>query len=68
MIKAEFVEDAYDYAADLVAATAGIGNRLDKHVQRLFVVTGVGAPSAKRLTRPVRPVHYNSLKIVGLLD
>jgi hypothetical protein len=41
MIKTEFIEDAYDYAADLVAAGPGNGNRLDEHVQRLFVVTGV---------------------------
>jgi hypothetical protein len=41
MIKTELVEDAYDDAADLVAAIAAKGNRLDKHVQRLFVVTRV---------------------------
>jgi hypothetical protein len=41
MVKTEFVEDAYDHAADFVAATARKGNRLDEHVQRLFVVTRV---------------------------
>jgi len=41
MIETEFVEDAYDYAADLVATTAREGNRLDEQVQRLFIVTRV---------------------------
>jgi len=41
MINTEFVEDAYDYAADLVTTTARKGNRLDEQVQRLFIVTRI---------------------------
>jgi hypothetical protein len=41
MIKTEFVENAYDYAPDLVAVAADMGDRLDEHVQCLFVVTRV---------------------------
>jgi hypothetical protein len=37
MIKTEFVEDAYDHAADLVATATCLSNRIDEHVQRLFV-------------------------------
>jgi hypothetical protein len=39
MVKTKFVKDAYDYAADVVAATPGKADRLDEHLQRLFVVT-----------------------------
>jgi hypothetical protein len=41
MIKTKFVEDTYDYASNFVAAIPGKGNRLEEHVQRLFVVTSV---------------------------
>src|SRR5450759_218982 len=41
MIKTEFVEDAHDYAADLVAAAAGWSNRPDEKVERLFVVASI---------------------------
>lgn len=58
MIRTEFVEDAYDYAPDLVAVTAGKGNRLDEHVQCLFVVTGVErreSPAEIRHPAPFEP-------------
>ena len=58
MVKTEFVEDTYDYAADFVAATAGNGNRLDEHVQRLFVVTRVErrkSPAEIRRAAPFEP-------------
>ena len=41
MVKTEFVEDAYDYTADFVAAPAGWCNRLDEQVQRQLVITRV---------------------------
>lgn len=41
MIRTEFVEDAYNYAPDLVAATSGKGNRLYQCLKCLFVVTCV---------------------------
>ena len=41
MIKAKLIENAYDHAADLVAARAVKSDRLDEQVQRLFVVTRV---------------------------
>ncbi len=41
MINTEFIEDAHDHAPDLVAAAPASSNRLDEHVQRLFVVTSI---------------------------
>ena len=41
MIKTEFVQDADDYAANLVAAAARWTNRPYEHVQRLFVVARI---------------------------
>lgn len=52
MVKTEFVENAYDYAPDLVAVAADTGDRLDEHVQRLFVVTRV-----ERLESPAEIRH-----------
>src|ERR1700730_2932355 len=39
MINTEFIEDAHDHAPDLVAAAPGTANRLDEHLQGLFLLT-----------------------------
>jgi hypothetical protein len=62
MIKTEFVENAYDHAPDLVAVAADMGDRLDEHVQRLFVVTRVelwGTP-IRQNARPASPDALDS--------
>ena len=58
MIQTELVEHAYDYSADLVAATVGSSNRLDKNVQRLFLITGIErreSPAKIRRRSPLEP-------------
>src|ERR1700694_3316241 len=58
MIKTEFVEDAYDYTADLVAVAAGWSNRFDEQLQRLFVVTSIERRESRveiQVGRPLEP-------------
>jgi hypothetical protein len=41
VVGTEFVEDTYDYAADLVTTATCSSNRLDQDVQRQLIVTSV---------------------------
>ena len=47
MVKTEFIEDAYDDAADLVSAAVDWSNRIDEHVQRPVEV-GASTPGRPR--------------------
>ena len=58
MVETEFIEDAYDYEADFVAAIGASGDRLDEHVQRLFAGTRVErrkSPAEIRRAAPFEP-------------
>ena len=57
IIYAEFVEDAYDYAADLISGFAGGGNRFDERVQGPFVVTSVERRERSAQIQPFRTLE-----------
>src|SRR6266566_2973381 len=54
---AEFVKDAYDYAANLIAGAAGPGNRRDEHLKRVFVVTSIDCSESRAEIRRRCPLE-----------